>query len=78
MMSQVQLAEVKNRLSEYVKAVQTGARFEITVRGVPVAQLMPISKTTSKEGFAARVASRMAKTNAPLFDVRAALLEGRK
>ena len=78
MMSQVQLAEVKNRLSEYVKAVQTGARFEITVRGVPVAQLMPISKTTSKKGFAARVASRMAKTNAPLFDVRAALLEGRK
>jgi prevent-host-death family protein len=77
-MSQVQLADVKNRLSEYVKAVQSGARFEITVRGVPVAQLSPIQKTTSKTGFAMRVASRMASPVTPAFDIRAALLEGRK
>ena len=36
------------------------------------------NETILKEGFAARVASRMAKTNTPFFDVRAALLEGRK
>lgn len=77
-MSQVQLAEVKNRFSEYVKAVQTGAKFEITVRGVPVAQLIPIQKASSKKGFALRVASHMASPSAPTFDIRAALLEGRK
>lgn len=77
-MSQVQLAEVKNRLSEYVKAVQSGAHFEITVRGVPVAQLTPIQKTSSKTGFAMRVASRMTNPVTPTFDTRAALLEGRK
>lgn len=77
-MSQVQLADVKNRLSEYVKAVQSGARFEITVRGVPVAQLTPIQKTSSKTGFAMRVTNRMASPVTPTFDIRAALLEGRK
>jgi prevent-host-death family protein len=77
-MSQVQLAEVKNKFSEYVKAVQTGAKFEITVRGVPVAQLIPIQKASTKKGFAMRVASRMSNPVTPSFDVRAALLEGRK
>ncbi len=77
-MSQVQLAEVKNRFSEYVKAVQTGAKFEITVRGVPVAQLIPIQKASSKQGFAMRVANHMASSETPTFDIRAALLEGRK
>ena len=77
-MSQVQLAEVKNKFSEYVKAVQTGAKFEITVRGVPVAQLTPIQKPSSKAGFAMRVASRMSNPVTPAFDTRAALLEGRK
>jgi prevent-host-death family protein len=78
MMSQVQLAEVKNKFSEYVKAVQTGAKFEITVRGVPVAQLIPIQKTSTKKGFAMRVASLMANPVTPSFDIRTALLEGRK
>jgi prevent-host-death family protein len=77
-MSQVQLAEVKNRFSEYVKAVQTGATFEITVRGVPVAQLIPIQKASSKKGFATRIASHMASSVSATFDTRAALLEGRK
>ena len=77
-MSQVQLAEAKNRFSEYIKAVQSGASFEITVRGVPVAQLSPIHKTSSKNGFAMRVAQRMADVATPTFDIRAALLEGRK
>jgi prevent-host-death family protein len=77
-MSQVQLAEAKNRFSEYIKAVQSGSSFEITVRGVPVAQLTPIHKTTSKKGFAMRVATRMGNPVTPIFDTRAALLEGRK
>jgi prevent-host-death family protein len=77
-MSQVQLAEAKNKFSEYIKAVQSGASFEITVRGVPVAQLTPIHKKSSKTGFAARIAARMANPITPTFDVRAAMLEGRK
>jgi prevent-host-death family protein len=77
-MSQVQLAEVKNKFSEYVKAVQAGARFEITVRGVPVAQLVPIQKASSKLGFANRVANHMASATTLTFDITAALLEGRK
>jgi prevent-host-death family protein len=76
--SQVQLAEVKNKFSQYVKAVQTGAKFEITVRGVPVAQLIPMQKASSKQGFAKRVASYMADSTTPTFDIQAALLEGRK
>lgn len=77
-MSQVQLAEVKNRLSEYVKAVQSGAHFEITVRGVPVAQLTPIQKPAIKTGFAQRVRFKMNGAKTSAFDIRSALLEGRK
>ncbi|MBK7502236.1 MAG: type II toxin-antitoxin system Phd/YefM family antitoxin [Polaromonas sp.] len=67
-MSQVQLAEVKNRLSEYVKAVQTGAQFEITVRGVPVAQLMPISqKQLQKEGLCSACCITHGKDKCALF-----------
>jgi len=35
---QVQLTKIKNKLSEYVRAVQNGSSFEITVRGVSVAK----------------------------------------
>jgi prevent-host-death family protein len=75
---QVQLAEIKNKLSEYVKAVQQGQSFEITVRGVPVAQLMPMSATVSKTGFAKRVQIHMESESLPVFDVQSALLEGRR
>ena len=75
---QVQLAEIKNKLSEYVKAVQQGQSFEITVRGVPVAQLMPITAKTSKTGFAQRVQTHMESESMPAFDVQAAILEGRR
>ncbi|MFM7698697.1 MAG: type II toxin-antitoxin system Phd/YefM family antitoxin [Limnohabitans sp.] len=75
---QVQLAEIKNKMSEYVRAVQTGSTFEITVRGVPVALLTPIAKPASKAGFQSRVLSLMANPNAPKLDVKAALQEGRK
>jgi prevent-host-death family protein len=75
---QVQLAEIKNKMSEYVRAVQNGNSFEITVRGVPVAMLVPIAKPASKAGFQARVSGLMASSNAPKLDVMAALQEGRK
>ncbi len=75
---QVQLAEIKNKMSEYVRAVQNGSTFEITVRGIPVAMLSPINKPSTKAGFQARVSSLMADPNTPKLDVMAALKEGRK
>ena len=75
---QVQLAEIKNKMSEYVRAVQNGSTFEITVRGVPVAMLVPIAKPALKSGFQARVLSLMAPPDAPKLDIQAALQEGRK
>lgn len=74
---QVQLAEIKNKLSEYVRAVQNGSTFEITVRGIPVAMLTPINKPSTKAGFQARVLSFMADPATPKLDI-AALKEGRK
>jgi len=65
-------------MSEYVRAVQNGSTFEITVRGVPVAMLIPITKPPGKSGFQARVLSRMETPGAPRFDTMAALQEGRK
>ncbi len=76
---QVQLTEIKNKLSEYVRAVQNGSSFEITVRGVPVAMLTPIKNNpSSKAGFQARVLSFMTDPDTPKLDVTAALKEGRK
>ncbi len=75
---QVQLTEIKNKLSEYVRAVQNGSSFEITVRGIPVAMLTPINKPLTKAGFQARVSSFMADPDTPKMDIDAALKEGRK
>jgi prevent-host-death family protein len=75
---QVQLTKIKNKLSEYVRAVQNGSSFEITVRGVPVAMLTPINKQSSKAGFQARVLSFMADPDTPKLDINAAMKEGRK
>jgi len=75
---QVQLTEIKNKLSEYVRAAHNGRTFEITVRGIPVAKLTPINKQSSKAGFQARVLSFMADPDAPKLDVMAALKDGRK
>ena len=75
---QVQLTEIKNKLSEYVRAVQNGSSFEITVRGIPVAKLTPINKQTSKAGFQARVLSFMTDPDTPKMDIDATLKEGRK
>jgi prevent-host-death family protein len=75
---QVQLAEIKNKMSEYVRAVQNGNSFEITVRGVPVAMLVPITSPTTKRGFHERVLSSMKNPKLTQFNINAALKEGRK
>ena len=67
--------ETTERMLHYL---QNGSTFEITVRGVPVAMLMPIAKPASKAGFQARVSGLMASPGAPKLDVMSALQEGRK
>jgi len=41
-MKTANLSEVKNRLSSYVDQVRAGGRVRILVRGVPVADLVPV------------------------------------
>ena len=64
--------------SEYVRAVQNGSTFEITVRGVLVAMLTPIANPASKPDFQARVLDLLATPSAPKLDVMAALQVARK
>lgn len=40
-MKRVKIAEFKNRLSEYLRAVERGAEIEITDRDRPIARLTP-------------------------------------
>ena len=44
MEEQISLREANQHLSRYVKAVEQGAKFLITNRGLPVARLMPVEK----------------------------------
>jgi len=42
-MESVGVRELKDRLSYYLRAVQQGGRVVVTVRGKPVARLVPVS-----------------------------------
>lgn len=68
----------RKKMSEYVRAVQNVSTVETTVRGVPVAVLMPIAKPVRKSVFQARVLSLRATPAAPKLDVMPALQVGRK
>ncbi len=43
-MEEVGVGKIKDRLSRYLKRVKDGEMFTITVRGVPVARLVPINR----------------------------------
>jgi len=77
-MQQIQLAVAKNRLSEIARQAQQGETFELTVRGVPVARMMPIPTQSNKEGFRQRVRAFMNRPGMPGMDIRAAIEDGRK
>lgn len=42
-MKQVKIAELKNRLSEHLRAVERGAELEITDRQRPIVRLVPVA-----------------------------------
>ncbi len=43
-MEEVGVRKIKDRLSRYLSRVKDGEMFTITVRGVPVARLVPINR----------------------------------
>jgi prevent-host-death family protein len=46
-MKVAKLSEVKNQLSKYVEAVRRGERVRIVVRGVPAADLVPVTEASA-------------------------------
>jgi prevent-host-death family protein len=55
-MKQVKIAELKNHLSEHLRAVERGAEIEVTDRNRPIARLVPALSVT---GPALRPATRL-------------------
>lgn len=51
MMKSVGLRELKNRLSEYVRAVRSGEAVLVTDRGEVVAELVPAGPGTGEQGI---------------------------
>lgn len=78
--SEIGAYEAKTRLPELLRKVQAGARFTITQRGKPVADLVPV--VSEGRHAAAEAATRMRRfmqTHEPVrgADVRALLADGR-
>jgi prevent-host-death family protein len=46
-MKQVQIAELKDHLSQHLRAVQRGEEIEVTDRKRPVARIVPIAATAA-------------------------------
>jgi prevent-host-death family protein len=43
------VAELKNRISEYLSAVENGEEIEVRKRNVPIARIVPIHKETANQ-----------------------------
>jgi prevent-host-death family protein len=72
--------EAKTHLPAYLRKVEAGARFIITQRGRPVAELIPVdSNVRSEAGAAARQMREFMCKHAPVseVDVKSLLEEGR-
>jgi prevent-host-death family protein len=46
-MKRVKIAELKDQLSMYLRAVERGAEVEVTDRDRPIARIVPVSRTGS-------------------------------
>jgi antitoxin (DNA-binding transcriptional repressor) of toxin-antitoxin stability system len=72
--------EAKTKLPELLRGIQAGNRYTITLRGLPVAEL--VSPQGGKDGDAVAAVEQMRllmTTNAPIsgIDVKAMINEGR-
>lgn len=73
--------DAKARLSELLRDVQQGGRYTITVRGKPVAELVPCKPARDPESVRRAVDALLAFpkiTGVTHEEVRAAIAEGRK
>jgi len=79
MFKEIGAFDAKAKLSELLRAVRAGQRFTITVRGVPVADLVPSGSTGAADAAAAVAALRaMPKvTGVSDEDIAAWIAEGR-
>ena len=73
--------EAKTKLPELLRGVQAGKRYTITLRGEPVADLIPAEGAKQADAAAAvdamRQFMRMASTAAEGIDLKALINEGR-
>jgi len=77
---EVDTYEAKTHFPAYLRKVEAGARFIITRRGRPVAELIPVdSNVRSEAGTAARQMQEFMCKHAPVIgvDVKCLLEEGR-
>jgi prevent-host-death family protein len=58
-MKVAKLSDVKNELSHYVELVRRGEHVRILVRGVPVADLVPIAEAGPDMGFSEDETARL-------------------
>jgi prevent-host-death family protein len=47
-MKRIKIAELKDHLSEHLRAVERGARLEVTDRNRPIVRLLPVAAQTAK------------------------------
>ncbi|WP_454457825.1 type II toxin-antitoxin system Phd/YefM family antitoxin [Thauera phenylacetica] len=73
--------EAKTKLPELLRGVQAGKRYTITLRGEPIADLIPAEGAKQADAAAAvdamRQFMRMASTAAEGIDLKALINEGR-
>ncbi len=73
--------EAKTKLPELLRGVQAGKRYTITLRGEPIADLIPAEGAKQADAAAAvdamRQFMRMASTAAEGVDLKALINEGR-
>ena len=55
-MKQVKIADLKDRLSEHLRAVERGEQIEVTDRRRPIARIVPIASGTGPRVIPAEVA----------------------
>ncbi len=53
------IAELKNRLSEYLSLIEKGEEVEIRKRNVPVARVVPLRRRTGGQPLGAGIDSRI-------------------
>jgi len=68
MIQYVPSTELKSKLSEYLRLVESGQSFCVTLRGAPIAHIQPIKKSLTRHDAIAYMDA--AKTQAPTLSTK--------